>query len=296
MFKVLKLQQKDKANLMLWLTAAIWGFAFVAQRAGMKYIGPFTFNGIRFLLGGLSLVPLLMIQRKQLEFKGKLYLKNGIFAGIILFIASSLQQMGMVWTSAGKAGFITGLYIIIIPLIGILIGQKISRFIWIGALLSICGLFLLTINDSLSISKGDSIVLTGAFFWAFHVQIISKFVRDTPPLLLAFVQFIVCGMLSIVTAMLTETIAFSSILNASLPILYGGIMSVGIAYTLQVISQKHVSPSYAGIVLSFETVFAVIGGWILLNESMNTKDLAGCLLMLGGMILVQRYGSDSQSK
>ena len=280
-----------KAMLMLWLTAAIWGFAFVAQRAGMKYIGPFTFNGIRFALGSLSLLPLLWIQNKK-PARLKLAPKNslvygGLLAGTVLFAAASLQQAGMVWTSAGKAGFISGLYVILVPVIGIFIGQVISRNTWTGAMLAVTGLFLLAINHQFRIEKGDLLVLLSAVFWAIHVQLINNLVKTIPPLHLSAIQFGVCSALSMVSAGFMETVAIKSILDAVIPLLYGGLISVGIAYTLQAVAQRHVHPAKASIVLSFETVFAAIGGWIILHETLTIRGLAGCILMLAGMIIVQ---------
>lgn len=284
-------QKHTRSVIFLWLTGAIWGFAFVAQKEGMSYIGPFTYNGIRFLLGSLSLVPLLYFQRckspKPGYSKGSAW-KGGLKAGIVLFIAASLQQAGMIWTTAGKAGFITGLYIVLVPIIGIVIGQHIRKMVWMGMLLAISGLFLLTIKGNVVISKGDLLVLISALFWAMHVQLISHLVAKLPPIVLSAIQFLVCGILSLITAGIWENISTSMILDAAIPILYGGIMSVGIAYTLQVVAQQHVSPTFAGLVLSFETVFAVIGGRIFLNETLTLKAVFGCLLMLGGMLLVQK--------
>jgi drug/metabolite transporter (DMT)-like permease len=285
-----------KAMLMLWITAAIWGFAFVAQRAGMKYIGPFTFNGIRFALGSLSLLPLIWLQPKPLvpltSGSRKQFLKGGLLAGFVLFAGASLQQAGMVWTSAGKAGFITGLYVIIVPVLGVFVGQIIGRTTWIGATLAVLGLFLLSVNEHLTIEKGDLLVLLSAFFWAFHVQLINRLVKTINPLPLSALQFGVCALLSLTTAGFYEYIEIKNILLAAIPLLYGGLMSVGIAYTLQVFAQRHVDPTIASIVLSFETVFAAIGGWIILHETLTTRGLAGCLLMLTGMLLVQLRKKD----
>ena len=254
-------QHKNSSLAILWLTAAIWGFAFVAQRAGMQNIGPFTFNGIRFILGSLSLLPFLLVKhRHDLLISMSGAIKNGLTAGVILFLAASLQQAGMVWTSAGKAGFITGLYVIIIPVISLIIGQKVNRNIWVGAMLAVAGLFMLTISEKFTISSGDYLVLASAVFWAIHVQLISVMVRTSSTLWLSSIQFLVCGVLSLLTAFFTEAPDLNRIMNTYIPILYGGMISVGVAYTLQVIAQKHFPPAKAGIILSFETVFAVIGG------------------------------------
>jgi len=279
---------------MLWVTSAIWGFAFVAQRAGMEFIGPFTFNGIRFLLGSLSLLPIIFwIKYKQAgpSKKQKNILKGGLLAGLVLFIGASLQQAGMVYTTAGKAGFITGFYVILVPLIGIFIGQHITKLLWMGAFIALAGLYLLTINGPFVLQKGDFLILLSAFFWAIHVQLINKLVDTHAALPLSAFQFAICGILSLATASVFETITVDSILQAIWPLLYGGFMSVGIAYTMQVVAQQHVHPAYASIILSFETVFAVIGGWILLNEVLSIRNILGCLLMLAGIVIVQIWGS-----
>lgn len=285
---------KRGAISMLWLTAAIWGFAFVAQRAGMEYIGPFTYNGIRFLIGSISLVPLVLVASRKSGQTIRLDRKTwvaGLLAGLVLFMGASLQQAGMVTTSAGKAGFITGFYVILVPIIGIFIGQRISYLMWFGAVLALFGLYMLTINGPFVLQRGDMLVLLSAFFWAAHVQLINKLVNSIAPLPLAAIQFAVCGLLSLCVAFPVETVSSESIVKAAIPILYGGLMSVGIAYTLQVVAQQYVHPAYASLILSFETVFAVIGGWLILNETLSTRNLVGCLLMMAGIVVVQVWGN-----
>ena len=284
-----------KSNILLIITAMIWGFAFVAQRSGMEYIGPFTFNAIRFTLGSLSLLPILIINRRRnfnkkklSEFKSdKILFKAGIIAGIILFFGSSFQQGGMVYTDAGKAGFITGLYIVLVPLIGLTFKQRTSGGTWLGAVVAFAGLYLLSMKPNLTMELGDLLVLISAIFWSLHVLIIGRFSPRTDPIQLAFFQFLLCAILSLFTALFTEFIALSSILDAAVPILYAGLVSVGIAYTLQVVAQRDAHPSHAAIIMSLESVFAVIGGWLILNESISITGLAGCALMLTGMILSQ---------
>ena len=279
---------------MLWITSAIWGFAFVAQRAGMEFIGPFTFNGIRFLLGSASLLPLILWQKYKQKSQNK---KSGnivagsLLAGTVLFIGASLQQAGMVYTEAGKAGFITGFYVILVPLIGVFIGQHITKLLWTGAVIALAGLYLLTINGPFTLQKGDILILVSALFWAAHVQLINKLVDTHAALPLSAMQFAVCGILSLATAGMFEKITLDSIFQAAIPLLYGGLLSVGIAYTLQVVAQQHVHPAYASIILSFETVFAVVGGFLILHEMMSLRNLAGCLLMLAGIVIVQVWGS-----
>jgi drug/metabolite transporter (DMT)-like permease len=276
------------ANAMMWLTAAIWGFAFVAQRVGMEHIGPFAFNGIRFLLGGICLVPLLWwISKKKEASALKKALPGGLLVGLVLFSASALQQVGMQWTGAGKAGFITGLYVILVPVIGIFIGQSVGRRLWLGAVLALAGLFLLTVQEKFTIEKGDIYILLSACCWAMHVQLINSLVNKYPPLTISVIQFITCGLLSLIPMALFENTTLQGVLDAGIPILYGGLISVGIAYTLQVYAQRYVHPAYASIILSFETVFAVLGGWLILHESLSARNLAGCALMMAGMLVVQ---------
>ena len=273
----------------------LWGFAFVAQRSGMEFVGPFTFNAVRFTLGGISLIPLLLINKKR-KFKNehllplssnKLLLKGGIIAGIILFFGASFQQGGMVYTTAGKAGFITGLYIILVPILGIMFKQKTSAAIWLGAVIALVGLYLLSVNENLSIGLGDLLVLASAIFWALHVLVIGRFSPKTDPIQLAFFQFMLCAFFSLVASIIIETTTLQNIFDASVPILYAGVVSVGIAYTLQVVAQQEALPSHAAIIMSLEAVFAVIGGWIVLDESIPLRGLIGCGLMLTGMIISQ---------
>jgi drug/metabolite transporter (DMT)-like permease len=283
-----------KSNILLLITATIWGFAFVAQRAGMEFVGPFTFNAIRFALGGISLTPLLLLNRKR-KFKqsnssllqNKYYVLGGISAGIILFLGSTFQQTGIVYTTAGKAGFITGLYIIIVPVFGLIFKQQTSFGTWIGAAIAVAGLYLLSIKEGLSIELGDLLVLISAFFWASHVILIGFISSKTDPIQLAFFQFLICSFLSLIAAVITEVSTIQNIMDASMPILYAGICSVGIAYTLQVVAQREAHPSHAAIIMSLEAVFAVIGGWLVLGEIIPMKGLIGCALMLAGMIFSQ---------
>jgi len=282
-----------KSNLLLLLAAAIWGFAFVAQRIGMDHVGPFTYNGVRFLLGALSLLPLILFYNKgpKNQVPDKQGIKNvmrtGFIAGTILFLGASLQQIGLLYTTAGKAAFITCLYIVFVPLVGIFLKQYISMTTWLGSVVAIVGLYLLCVKDSFFISYGEVLELIGAFFWTFHILVIDRFSRKVDVLQLSFFQFITCSALSLVTALFIETISLEGLRLALVPILYGGICSVGIAYTLQVVGQKHAQPSHAAIILSMETVFAALGGWLILNEILGFQELLGCIIMLAGMLLSQ---------
>lgn len=278
-----------QSNLLLLLTAAIWGLAFVAQRVGMDYIGPFTFNAVRFLLGSISLIPAIRIfYSNESDRKiDKRVIKYGIIAGSFLFAGSSLQQVGLIYTTAAKAGFITSLYIILVPIIGIFIGQKTSKNIWIGAVIAVIGLYLLSVKEDLTIGFGDLLQLIGAFFWAMHIILIGEFSNKVNPLRLSQLQFATCSLLAFIAALLFENIEISSIFAAYAPILYGGILSVGVAYTLQVVAQKNAKAGPAAIALSMEAVFAVIGGILFLNESLDIRGYVGCGLMLAGMLISQ---------
>jgi len=289
-----------KADLLLLLAAIIWGFAFVAQRAGMEHVGPFTFNGVRFALGSLSLVPLLYFGKfakskpETHNHSNRLTLKAGLISGVVLFVAATLQQTGIIYTTAGKAGFITGLYVIFVPIIGIFIRQKTNLNIWFGAILAAAGLYFLSINEDFALDFGDSLVLLSAVFFALHILVIGRFSSMVSAIKLSIIQFATCSVLSLVSAFFTEEIILSGIMDAAIPIIYGGVFSVGIAYTLQVVGQKHAHPSSASIILSLESLFAVIGGWLLLSEQLTPRGLFGCGLMLAGMVLAQiRWGERS---
>jgi drug/metabolite transporter (DMT)-like permease len=281
-----------KAEMLLLLAAIIWGFAFVAQRVGMDHVGPFTYNGVRFMLGALSLLPLLWLGRRSAApispGDWRPILGGGLLAGLILFAGASLQQVGIVYTTAGKAGFITGLYVVIVPLLGLLWGHRTPWSTWIGAALALAGLYLLTLTDDLTLAEGDGLVLFGAVFWAAHVLVIGWLSgRHIEPVLLACLQFVVCAVLSLATAAATETVTLAGLWGGAMPILYGGLLSVGVAYTLQVVAQRDAPPAHAAIILSLETVFAALGGWLLLDEILSGRGLLGCALMFAGMLLSQ---------
>lgn len=285
------MKTKIKSTFLLFLTAIIWGFAFVAQRVGAEFVGAFTFNGIRFLLGGCSLIPVILIFEREKFDKSK-FIKTlipGVLAGVILFIASTLQQYGVEITqSAGKAGFLTGLYIVLVPLIRFVMGKKTSILTFFGAIFALVGLFFLCMTgDEISFGIGDIVLIIGAFFWAGHILVVDKFVNDISPLKFSMMQFFICGVLSITCAFILEDIEFSAIKSAGIPILYGGLMSVGVAYTCQILGQKNSDPTFASIVFSTESVFSAIGGAIILNEIMSHRGYLGCVLIFIGIILSQ---------
>jgi len=293
-----------RSNLLLMLTAAIWGFAFVAQRVGMQYVGAFTFNGVRFALGSISLIPLLIYFKNKKaagteeDTAPASALIPGLIAGTVLFLAASLQQVGLAYTTAGKAAFITGLYIVLVPLFGIFLKHRIRLSTWAGVILAVVGLYFLSVNEDFSIAKGDFLEIIGALFWAAHILTIDYFTKKVDALKLSFVQFAACAALSMIVALIYEDISLSGLNQALIPILYGGLFSVGIAYTLQVVAQKHAKPSHAAIILSMESVFAALGGALLLNENLGARGYLGCALMFAGMILtqVQSFGKSTDVK
>lgn len=285
------MKTKIKSTILLFLTAIIWGFAFVAQRVGADFVGAFTFNGIRFFLGFFSLIPVILIFEKDkfnIESLKKTLLP-GLLAGVVLFIASTLQQYGVEITqSAGKAGFLTGLYTVLVPLIRFVMGKKTSILTFVGAVFAVVGLFLLCMTgNDISFGIGDIILIIGAFFWAGHILVVDKYVNGISPLKFSLVQFFVCGVLSIIFALILEDISFTAIKSAGIPILYGGLMSVGVAYTCQILGQRDADPTFASIVFSTESVFSAIGGAVLLNEIMSGRGYLGCVFIFIGIVLSQ---------
>ena len=282
-----------RANILLLLTALIWGAAFVAQRLGMDHMGPLTFNGIRFALGSLALLPLIrhMSSRRATPAPQlTVVLRGGALMGCALFLGAWLQQFGLCYTTAGKAGFITGLYVVFVPLIGIFLGHRYGLGTWAGAGLAIVGMYLLSVTETLSIGKGDLLVLMSAFFWGVHVVLVGRLtegIAAVDAVKLAAVQFATCSLISLIAALIFEPISLAGLWAGIVPILYGGFMSVGVAYTLQVVAQRDARPAPAAIILSLEAVFAALAGWMLLGETLTPQTLMGCALMLGGMIWSQ---------
>jgi drug/metabolite transporter (DMT)-like permease len=292
-------------DALLLLTAAIWGFAFVAQRVGMEYVGPFAYTAVRFALGSIALAPLVFLERRAARRAPDAHtdtavaaaatpaprpispLAGGLLAGAVLFGGAILQQAGLVWTTAGKAGFVTGLYVVLVPLAGLLWGQHPGWSRWLGAALAAAGLFLLSVTRSFTLERGDLLVLVGALFWTAHVHVVGWLSPRTRPVALSCVQFAVCSVLSCIVMLFTERITGAALQAAAAPILYGGLVSVGVAYTLQVVAQRRAPPAHAAILLSLETVFAALGGWLVLGERLSPRGLTGCVLMLAGMLCSQ---------
>ena len=297
--------QALKTDLLMLIAAAIWGFAFVAQREGMETMGPFLFSGVRFLIGVVALSPVVWYlskkpqQSHKAEVSAKKLILAGTVAGLLLFGGISCQQVGLQYTTAGKAGFITGLYIFFVPLIGLFLGQRTGSGTWLGATIALFGLYLLSIKEDFTIAEGDLLQLICAVFFAAHVLVIGYLAKRMDTLKLALVQYLVCGVISLLIAIAIEMISWDMIVETTIPLLYAGIMSTGIAYTLQVVAQQHAHSSHAAIILSLEGAFAVLGGWLLLDEHLPARGLLGCALMLTGMFLSQifpKLGSPLKSR
>lgn len=273
------------------LVATIWGLAFVAQRIGMDHVGPFTFNGLRFVLGCLSLLPFMFFPRNRIkEQNSSGLIPSGIVSGLILFSGISLQQVGLVYTTAGKAGFITGLYVVMVPLIGLFIkNSHTSPGTWTGAVLAGIGMYLLSVTKDLNVNLGDLLVFFSAIFFAFHLIIIGKLSQRFDTVRLSLIQCCVCAALSLITAFFFETFVLTDIFDAALPLFYGGVLSVGVAYSLQIYGQKNSPTSHAAILLCLESVVAALGGWVILNEILSGRAIFGCVLMLIGMLISQLY-------
>ena len=291
--------------MLLLLTAAIWGVAFVAQSVGMDYVGPFTFNTMRSLLGGIVLIPcIVLLKRINVGSKDtagaaehasgdpagqrKVLLTGGVACGVLLCIASNLQQFGIMYTSVGKSGFITAMYIVLVPVLGIFLKKKAGIKIWCSVAIAVGGLYLLCMTDSgFSIQKGDLLLLLGAVIFSFHILTIDYFSPKVDGVKMSCIQFFTCGILSMVCMFLFEQPQIGAILQAWMPIVYAGVMSCGVAYTLQIVGQKGMNPTVASLILSMESVISVIAGWLILHQKLSGRELLGCVLMFAAIILVQ---------
>ena len=282
-----------KNNILLVLTALIWGCAFVAQSVGMDYVGPFTFNMARFLIGAIVLLPVIWFmdcQRKTGAEKGagqKTLIIGGICCGIALAVASTLQQWGILFTTVGKAGFITAMYIVIVPLLGIFIGKKVRPLIIGCVAIAVAGFYFLCMTESLRLGLGDFLVLLCAIAFSIHILVIDHFSPKVDGVKMSAIQFLTAAIISAVPTLLWEQPVFTEILQAWQPVLYAGVMSCGVAYTLQIIAQKNADPTVASLLLSLESVFSVLAGWVLLGQGLSLKELFGCVLIFCAIILAQ---------
>jgi drug/metabolite transporter (DMT)-like permease len=285
----LRLSPEIQGESILLLTALLWGLSFVSQRLGMRTMGPFTFNAIRYALGAISILPLIFLRRllRHDAPPVKASIISGGVCGIFLFLGASFQQLGVVTTSAGKAGFITGIYVILVPLLGLFLKRKSSWGIWIGSVLALVGLFFLSVRENFSMGSGDVLVLVGAFFWALHILMIGRFAKKADGLIMSCAQFLACSFLSLCLAIPFERTSLSGIAQAALPIAYSGIVSIGIAFTLQIYGQKRAHPAKASIIMSLESLFAAVFGIIFLGEDFGFRTALGSLLILSGMIAAQ---------
>lgn len=290
------MKQQIKSSLILLLTATIWGVAFVAQSVGMEYIGPFTFNAIRCVLGGLVLIPVILVLKKKKETGAenqekedkKTLWTGGIACGVILCIASNLQQFGIMEASVGKSGFFTALYIVMIPVIGIFIGKRPGIKLWFCVALAVVGMYLLCMKDgSFTIERADIMLLLCALAFSFHILVVDYFSPKVGGVKMSCIQFFVCGVLSAVGMLFTETPDISNIQAAWLPLLYAGLLSCGVGYTLQIVGQKGINPVIASLIMSLESVISALAGWVILGQVLSPKEILGCVLMFVAIIIMQ---------
>lgn len=290
------MKQQIKSSLILLLTATIWGVAFVAQSVGMEYIGPFTFNAIRCVLGGLALIPVILVLKKKKETGAenqekedkKTLWAGGIACGVILCIASNLQQFGIMEASVGKSGFFTALYIVMIPVIGIFIGKRPGIKLWFCVALAVVGMYLLCMKDgSFTIERADIMLLLCALAFSFHILVVDYFSPKVDGVKMSCIQFFVCGVLSAVGMLFTETPDISNIQAALLPLLYAGLLSCGVGYTLQIVGQKGINPVIASLIMSLESVISALAGWVILGQVLSPKEILGCVLMFVAIIITQ---------
>jgi len=290
-----------KGNLILLLTAFIWGLSFIAQSKGVEQISPIAFNGIRCLLGAIVLIPVIAIldngkKKKGVAVQGfnKTLIKGGVICGILLCAATTLQTAGMIYTSPGKSGFITAMYMILVPIIGLFFGKKPRFIIIISVAVAVCGMYLMCIEPGFSINNGDILTAICSLIFAFHIIAIDHFSPKVDGVKLAFTQFFVCGLINIIWMLFDEIPKPENVYNCMTSIAYSGVMSCGVAYTLQIVGQKYTDPTSASIIMSLESVFATLTtvilislGWELTGGALSIKEIVGCILMFVAIILVQ---------
>lgn len=286
-------KEQMRNSLLLLLTAAIWGVAFVAQSVGMDYVGPFTFNGVRSLIGGIVLLPLVLGKKRRADAakagpaNRRTLLLGGVLCGAVLFAASSLQQIGIQYTTVGKAGFITACYIVIVPLLGLAFGKRCGLFTWLAVALALLGLYLLCITETLSVGKGDLLMLGCALLFSVHILVIDFFSPRVDGVAMSCIQFFICALLSAVPVFVGERPQISAILAAWAPVLYAGVLSCGVAYTLQIVGQKGMNPTVASLILSLESCISVLAGWLILGQRLSGREILGCLVMFAAIVLAQ---------
>ena len=289
---------KTKNAVLLFTAAFIWGTAFVAQSVGMEYLGPFGFNGIRNFVGSLALLPCIFllnkinrrseaVEQNEPQRDRKVLWIGGICCGLCLFVASTLQQIGMQYTSVGKCGFITAFYIVLVPVFGIFLKKKVGWKVWMAVALAVVGLYFLCITDGFSLGKGDIYIFLCAVVYTMHILVIDHFAPKTDNVKMSCIQFLVCGILSGIPALIFESPDLAGIFAAKIPVLYAGVMSCGVAYTLQIVGQKNMNPTVASLILSLESCISVIAGWLILGQNLSSREIFGCVLMFGAIILAQ---------
>ena len=292
---------KKKNAIMLMIAALIWGVAFVAQSVGMEHVGPFTFNGVRCLVGAVALIPVIFFfdRKKKKEKTGqeekkergigtkKDLVMGGLLCGGFLFLASSLQQIGIQYTTTGKAGFVTAFYIVIVPVLGILLHKKISGNVWIAVVLALVGLYFLCMTESFTIGKGDIYIFACAFVFSIQILMVDRFAPKVDGVKLSCLEFLVSGLLSLFFMFSLERPTLSGILAAGIPILYAGVLSCGVAYTFQILGQRDSNPAIASLIMSLESTFSVLAGWLLLHETLSTREAIGCIFMFVAILLAQ---------
>lgn len=286
---------RPKNACMLLLTAFIWGTAFVAQSVGMDHLEPFTFNGVRCLIGAIALLPCIWFFNRGKEKENKVndenakrdLIKGGIACGILLFAASSLQQIGLVYTAAGKAGFITAFYIVLVPVFGIFLHKKIGWKVWTAVAIALAGLYFLCITEAFTIGVGDIYVLLCALIFSVHILVVDHYAPKVDGVKLSCIQFLVTGIVSIPFMLILESPKMGNMMTSWFPLIYAGVFSCGIAYTLQILGQKNVNPAIASLILSLESCFSVLSGWVILGERLSARETIGCIMMFAAIILAQ---------
>ena len=282
-----------KASILLFITSIIWGLALVAQTKGMEYIGPFTFTAARSVIAIIFLYLTYIFFNKtsktyrEQKFDMNKTLRGGVLCGLVFTVAMNLQQYGLVYTTAGKASFLTALYIVFIPIIGIFLGKRINRKLFICIVLAMAGTYLMSVKGSLNMNIGDIITILSAIVFAVHILMLSEFSKETNAVLVSMLQFIVCGIISLIMALLFEDISMDTILKSYVPILYVGILSSGVGFTIQLMALKDLDPVIASMISSLESVFGAIFGWIILSQKMSEKEIFGAIIIFVATLVAQ---------